>query len=213
MKKLVFVAALTCGNSAIGQTIEESLTKCAAETDVETRLDCFDAITSTLASEPESSEVAPVINDSDMGNWQIETEVSAIDDSLGIFLTLASEEAVAGPYGQFGPILLTLRCMENTTAAMIYFNQHFMSDLGGGGQVEYRLDDTSAQNVQMRASSDYMFLGLWSGGQAIPWIKELLQADRLVLRASPMNQSPVTGQFDLAGLNNAIDQLRNECDW
>jgi type VI secretion system protein VasI len=213
VRTLIVFAAIVIGTEAYAQTLEEKLTECVSESDNLLRLQCFDDAVSELKQDDVVEVPAVETDSSDTGAWVVETEVSAIDDSLGVFLTLSSKDPVPGPYGQFGPLMLTLRCMENTTAATIYFNQYFMADIRGGGQVEYRLDDAEAQTLRMVSSSDNMFLGLWSGGLAIPWIKSLLDAERLVVRAMPMNEGAVTGEFDLNGLENVIGQLREECSW
>jgi hypothetical protein len=49
--------------------------------------------------------------------------------------------------------------------------------------------------------------------QAIPFLKSLVQANKLVAQVTPYNASPVTAIFDTTGLGNAIKPLRETCNW
>lgn len=183
---------------------------CTQLTDAVARLNCFDRAYG--ADEP-SPEGPPEVPPDDMGKWAIETEQSPLDDSTGVFLWLESEEDLPGPYGQSGPFLFHLRCFEDTTSAIFYFNDHFMSSIQNSGRVEYRIDQGEPQTVNMVESTDNEALGLWRGRQAIPWIESLIGAERLIIRATPFNGGTYTATFDIRGLDAAIVPLRETCGW
>lgn len=52
-----------------------------------------------------------------------------------------------------------------------------------------------------------------SGGQTIPVIQEMFDAEQLTVRATPFNESTITVQFPIAGLQEAIEPLREACNW
>ena len=108
---------------------------------------------------------------------------------------------------------LLLRCLENTTAIYITTNCYLSSGYGGYGRVDVRLDDTPAFHSDMDASTDNKALGLWRGNRSIPFIKRMLGKDRMIVRFTPFNESPVTAKFDIAGLEEAIKPLRESCGW
>lgn len=149
----------------------------------------------------------------DNGKWIVKTDVSSLTDDKNIFLSLLSENEVPGPYGGRGNGVIWIRCMENTKAVLIAFNDHFMSDNAGGGRVEYRLDDALATHSNFRESNDNKALGLWNGGSSIPFIKKMLGKKQLIVRATPFSDSAVTLTFDIAGIDNAIGSVRETCDW
>ena len=103
--------------------------------------------------------------------------------------------------------------MENTTTVLINFNNHFMSDHAGGGTVEFRRDDSPLYKSRMNESNDNSSLGLWNGGNAIPFIKGLLGTKQLIVRATPFSESAITLTFDVTGVDNAITELRETCSW
>lgn len=88
-----------------------------------------------------------------------------------------------------------------------------MSDNRGGGRVDYRIDDNPADYRSMEESSDNKALGLWSGGRSIPFIKSLFGGETIFMRASPFNESPVEMTFNISGLEEAIEPLREACGW
>ena len=88
-----------------------------------------------------------------------------------------------------------------------------MADIQGKGRITYRLDSEDAARHTFRESNDNQALGLWSGGQAIPFIKGMLGHDRMLIRATPFSDSTVTGEFNIAGLDEAIKPLREACNW
>lgn len=179
--------------------------QCKTIRDDAARLSCYDIALGVLESETEAVE--------DNGNWVVKTDVSPLTDDKNVFLSLRSENEVSGPYGGRDKGAIWLRCMENTTAVLITFNDHFMSDNAGGGRVEYRLDDASLTHANFRESNDNKALGLWNGGSAIPFIKRMLSRNQLIVLATPFSDSAITLTFNIAGIDNAISSLRETCNW
>lgn len=147
------------------------------------------------------------------GSWKVSEEKSAFDDSSTVVLSLESTEHVRGQFGPPGPVVMYLRCMENTTSIYFWVNDLFLADFQGYGTIDYRLDDQKAATIKSSASTDNKALGLWSGGSAIPFATKLLGAKRGMFRLTPMNESPVEFSFDLTGIENAILPLREACSW
>jgi type VI secretion system protein VasI len=165
-------------------------------------------LTTELATR--ASDEADVSNN---GKWQVSQTKSAFDDSTTVVLILDSENVVKGQFGAPGPARMFLRCKENTTSAYLVLNDLFLSDIQGFGTVDYRLDDQKASSIKMDVSTDNKALGVWSGVQAIPFIEGLIGVEKLVLRATPYNDSPIEASFDLSGLADAIIPLRSTCKW
>lgn len=147
------------------------------------------------------------------GRWVVSEDRSAFDDSRTVVLSMESDDDIRGQFGPSRPASLYLRCMENTTVVYLVLNDLFLSDIQGFGKVEYRIDDGKAGSVSMTASTDNKALGLWNGGSSIPFIKKLIEGERVVFRATPFNESPVEFVVDLAGLETAIVPLREACSW
>lgn len=163
-----------------------------------------------LEEAPTAESVEPVV---DTGNWGISVDQSPLTDDKTVILRVTSENTIRGRYGSSGRGFLLIRCMENTTSAYIGFNDQFMSDIQGYGRVEYRIDDDTMRRINMSASTDNMVLGLWNGGRSIPWVKQLIGHDQLIVRATPFNESASTMTFDISGLDQAITELRQTCSW
>ncbi|MFN0113872.1 MAG: type VI secretion system-associated protein TagO [Paracoccaceae bacterium] len=170
------------------------------------RLACYDRI--VMATD--SAEGAPLAS---AGKWAVETKKSEFKDTNDVFLTVRMEDVLECGMFDRSPATLLLRCMENSTAVMLATSCHMASGFSGYGRVEYRVDDKPSRTKNFEASTDNSALGLWNGGSAIPFIKELFGGKRLLMRFTPFNESPVTAEFDISGLEEAIASLRKECSW
>ncbi|WP_425962120.1 type VI secretion system-associated protein TagO [Rhizobium nepotum] len=67
--------------------------------------------------------------------------------------------------------------------------------------------------IGLKESTDNKSLGAWDGGRAIPFIKKLILGKTLILQFTPYNESPKMAEFNIAGLDKAIEPLRAQCGW
>lgn len=149
----------------------------------------------------------------DAGAWLVQEAVSKMTDQKDVYLRVESEEVVNCGWNNGQKIELFLRCSENSTALFFVTNCHMASGHGGYGDIEYRVDKDKARKVAGEASTDNKALGLWSGGSAIPVIKNIMGKSDMVVRMTPYGESPFTATFKVRGLDEAIKPLRNECKW
>lgn len=161
-----------------------------------------------------SKAIAPApVDTGPVSKWRISSDTSAIDDSKTVHIQVASDNNVRGRFGGPGPAVLHLRCLENTTSATFSFNDQFMADIQGYGDITYRVDDRAAVKRGFQESTDNKWLGLWRGAQAIPFIKSLYGGEKLVARATPFNESQIEVTFSIFGLETAVKPLREACGW
>jgi type VI secretion system protein VasI len=163
------------------------------------RFGCFVAILSLLGS---AAAAAP-------SPWVVNYAQSKMDDSQSVYATVRSAEQI----GDKGPAVLTLRCQERVTAAIFEFAGSFLADVGGYGDVDLRVDAKKAMKLRLSESTDNKALGLWTGAEAIPFIKSLINGRLLFVRATPFNGSPIEVTFPIAGIEDALFPLRKACGW
>lgn len=120
-------------------------------------------------------------------------------------LSLIADEGRAR-YGD--PIALILRCKSNKTEAYINWQDY----LGSDAYVTTRIGDQDARNRKWSLSTDSQAT-FYPGGGDISFIKRLMDSDRLVAQVTPYNESPVTAVFDIRGLEEEIEPLREACNW
>lgn len=168
------------------------------------RLECYDR---EAGYAPQTSATT-----NSVGDWLVSTETSKIDDSTNVFLSLTSEEHTNCRYKP-NAHSIHIACRENTTSLWVFFGECFMSSIQGKGRVTYRLDADSAKNRNFQESNNNMALGLWNGGQSIPFIKEMLGRERMFVRATPFSDSTVSAEYNISGLDEAIKPLREACNW
>lgn len=168
-----------------------------------------------VASASEDTPVTPISNEqasAPMTAWTVQEDKSKIDDSSNVFASITSKNVLSGRYGSKGPARITFACREGKTNMWITFGGHFMSDYQFG-MVTYRVDKHPAKKRHMNESTDHQALGLWNAGSAIPFAKELYGGEHLFIEATPHSESAVTAEFDIAGLEQAIQPLAKACKW
>lgn len=230
MKQLIFAPiALLClsGSLPASEAIPDQISKCAGIASDDERLKCFDEIAASQSAntpdatqlpgdedknDPSSAFYTPV-KPEPRDNWMVDHSKSKMDDSEVVKLTTLSSEPMRDRFQTKEPAALVIRCESNTTNAYIVFGGLFMSSNSGHGVVNYRVDDRKPSRVNMRESNNNMGLGLWSGGSAIPFIKNLMGGSKLYLEATPFSESRVSMTFDISGLDEVVKPLREACHW
>ena len=198
MKTVATIMALTAIAVAGAANANE---ECAGISDDQSRLACYDA------------EYRPATSTSQKSAWSVNTSTSPIDDSRTVVLMTDSTQPVRSRFGRPESATLIARCSENTTSMYLIFAGNHMTDIQSYGQVTTRVDDLKARTINMDSSTDNKALGLWRGGSSIPFLESMFGHDMLTVRATPFNESPITAQFPVTGLEEAIQPLRDACHW
>lgn len=148
----------------------------------------------------------------DPSKWTINDTTSPMDDSRNVVLTIDSNENFTNRYGRYGSATLALRCIESRTTFLLGFNGEFLSDNDHYRFVEFRLDSEPKFTRPMSTSTNNEYLGFWRS-MAIPAIEELFGHEKLTVRATPYNKSPVVVTFDIKGVEDEVEPLRDACSW
>jgi type VI secretion system protein VasI len=194
------IAAHLIGGVASAQA-QDDPKACAAITLDAKRLECFDLIfkkSSATSSVPQS-------------DWSITQEKSKIDDTTNVFASLGSVQPIRNQYGAPANLDLMIVCREKKTDLYITFGGEFMASIENYGQVTFRVDKRPAFQKNLTESTDHKALGLW-GANAIPFIKGLYGGSTLFVRATPYNESAVTGEFNISGVQDALNRCAKRVD-
>ena len=147
--------------------------------------------------------------------WSERVERNRITDTEDVYLTLSSE-----PYFRKydrGSATLFVRCKENTTALILNFGEYVGDDSSSPyadfKNVTLRIDDQEPVTRRMDTATNNEAVGFWNGGQSIPFIKQMLGADELVVRITPYGENTREVLFPIAGLEFFIDPVRENCGW
>jgi type VI secretion system protein VasI len=146
-----------------------------------------------------------------VSKWQIEKEISRIDDSTNVHVSLRADSAISGwPSKTYTPFLI-FRCKEGKTEAFINTGLSPQIEYGSdGATVTLRFDKEKAKKYQTSKSTDGEALFF---RQSISLIKKTLQHSTLLFEFIPFNSSPVMTTFDLHGLPEAVKPLKETCKW
>lgn len=197
---MVGIIAFAFSLETEAQVSSNELAVCAAiDGDLE-RLECFDQVSiSHNLKGPEQVQT----NIEGHGKWAVTENVNPIDDSKTVILRLRAD---SGQSRFREPISLIARCQSNSTDLYIVWNDY----LGSEASVLTRIGSKNAETSRWSLSTDSQAT---FRRNPIDFLKDLLEADRLVAQVTPYNGSPVTAIFDTSGLQNAIVPLRQTCGW
>lgn len=190
---------------------DADIRRCAGIEDGVKRLECYDAIGKDLQQKADNA-LSEALMVKTSGSWRTDVRKSPVDDSPSVVISTVSKSSVATKFKTHTPMLIA-RCVENKTSMYVDFDGAFMSDYGSFGNVTLRADKEPAKTYSMNASTDHNALGVWSGGTAIPMLKSLLGKTALMVRATPHSESPLTFEFDISGMDEAIKPVREACRW
>ncbi|MFN8683759.1 type VI secretion system-associated protein TagO [Paracoccus sp. P2] len=167
------------------------------------RLSCYDGLTGF------ESAAAPVEPDLGGEQWHVIIEGSDLEDRKDVYLIVMSSNKQGTGYGSSDNGSLLLRCMKNKTNVLI----NFASYTSDAQAVKYRLDDGPVKTIRMETLKGGEGLGVWSGGQSIPFIKGLLDKKKLVVAYESYSNADVEFSFDVSGLRGKLGPLAESCGW
>ncbi len=145
------------------------------------------------------------------GKWQVSTNKSEFDNSTTVVLSLEAESLIEGWLTKTLPTLI-LRCKEREIN--VYVNVGTQSNVEYGrydaATVRVRFDQNQAFNTVANESTDGESLFFQDPhGMIIA----MLQSSEMVFGFTPFNADPVATTFDLRGLKNVIEPLKQSCNW
>ena len=143
----------------------------------------------------------------DPGLWRVSTSISDIDDSTNVILILKSEGGVFSRGKKIQPTLF-IRCAENRTQIYVDWDVYLGLD---ETTMLHRLDSEKAKTTLWDISTDTK--AVFFSGSEVRWAKELMNHEKLLLKITPYNETPIKATFNLHGLAYAIKPLRESCVW
>ena len=192
----------------------DTVRKCHSFANIDDRLTCYDTATGYKLEDTSLSNDGNVSSsENDHVNisgdqWEINVEKSALTGKSDVFMYVTSENLEPNSIGRPETGRLWIRCLDNTTAILITHGI-YISD---PHNVKYKLDDGPIQKKWMSALNGGGGVGLFSGGKSIPFIKTLLNRERMVAVLSGYSRNAEL-VFNISGLENKIDELATACNW
>lgn len=202
-KLLVLLLPIIFTNFAFAESLSIStIGSCKSINDNEQRLACYDA-----AFEVNTS----VVETNSKSKWVITEEVSPIDDSKTVMLSLKSESPIKSDFSQVIPTL-NIQCKERETDFYINFNIFLSThDIKPITRID---SDKAVNGVEWYISTDYKAL-FYPGSQKKinEFIKTLKDKKKFFIQVTPFSKGSVNTTFDLTGLDEAIKPVREACNW
>ena len=166
------------------------------------RLACYDK---EAVSSDKISDKQKEIDDlkEEYSDWIVNVTESPLNDSKEVTVMRVSNDFE----DRRNPAILMLRCQRNTTDALVSWGEYIGSD---DMRVAYRVDKEEAKNVWWNASSNGKASFIPKG---ISFIKSLDGKESIYIEAEKYRGGRVSATFDISGIEDAIQPLREACGW
>lgn len=202
----VMIAGTLGGGVALAQTPE----RCALIGPATERLACYDSLFRSGQFTGEAQdEPAP-----EMGMWASGVEVSQIEGTERPFAALQSDQLIpALPRGR-APARLTILCVDGQTQVQFAFaGQALGTENSNSGILTIQFDRLPGRSQSLQLSADRTSLSFFSNEDAMAFINQLRQTERLIVRAQPQGQRSATVSFQIEGIEEALQPVREACGW
>ncbi len=120
--------------------------------------------------------------------------------------TLLSSESGRSEFGD--AIILGIRCKDRETDMYIDWNQFVDTEPHA---VEFRVGSGAVQTLDWNMSTDYEATFYPSFPETL--IKSMFGQTEFVVRTTPYGDDPRTAVFAIAGIENAVVNVRQACGW
>lgn len=201
----VVMAGVWAGAPVLAQTPE----RCALIGPASERLACYDSLFRSGQFVEEDGDAT-----ADTGLWSSGVEISQIEGTERPFATLESEQLIpALPRGR-APARLTILCVDGDTSVQFTFAGYPLgTPTSNSGTLTIQFDRLPGRSQSLELSPDRTALGFFSDQDAMAFIEQLSEADRLLVRAQPQAQRSATVSFQLDGIEAALAPVRETCGW
>ncbi|HBH5395657.1 TPA: hypothetical protein KTV76_001834 [Escherichia coli] len=108
--------------------------------------------------------------------------------------------------------VLVIECEANKTKMFVAWH-NMIADAGDTTSIKYRIGKHKAVATEWERSTNYKALGLWNGKNAIPMIKKMVNEKQFIIEVIPEAGDIEKAVFNIDGLYNHIDKVKNACNW
>lgn len=144
-------------------------------------------------------------------DWHVYREKSDMDGSTTVRIQKQANAPVEAWMKSVTPDL-RVECYENQTRIIFIAGTNFTPVFGeyGMAEVRVRIDEQPPMKQLWSETTDQEAL---IASNSISLIKKMKDAKVLRVEFTPFNASPVTATFDLAGLEQHIQEVAQTCNW
>lgn len=143
------------------------------------------------------------------GAWIVTEETDEITDQPNVTAMLDSSREFRDGFGNASTPALILRCRRDTTSAYFYLGNFEINDTMTAA---YRLDGEPALTRSFETSSNNKAAGLWNGRNAIPFLNQIREAQKMLVRMQGRSDI-YEMEYDLTGIAGVLEKVSKACNW
>ena len=209
MRRTILIFLIALAPALVNAQVVED---CIGITNDSYRLACFDSLFRGTASSTIQQAIGS--NNHSAGVWDVSIDVNPFDDKRRVVLINSSSEG-QNSFGE--PILLAIRCISGRTDVLIDWDEHLGFEIDTRSSVRYRIGKDEAISSMWNISSDDE--ATFYPGNSVRLIEQMIAVDRtstdgtFVAQITPLGGSSITAIWNLYGLAEAVEPMREACGW
>lgn len=185
-----------------------SLINCSNIPDDGKRLACMDRVAKTASLKRQTAA----------GGWKTNVEETADGKGHNVYLSLASEDVLVRSVQLTGKKkllrlrpMMWLQCEDNVTSG--YIDWGIFIDDGSRADIKSAFDNEPFRTAELAIAEGYKRTGTWQTKQAINFMKAAVGKNIFRVQITPYSEKPITAQFHIKGIEEAMKPLRQACSW
>lgn len=186
---------------AVAEIEDQEVATCAAKTSVVERIVCYDDMAKRHDLAPSARATTP----EQSGKWWTNTKTDPLNDQSVYSAGLAADSG----QGRFGDnVSLVVRCSNNRTEMYINWQTFLGLD---ATRTTYRIGSDQAVTSSWTNSTDNQ--AAFFPGSPVGTLKRMLAETSFVANVTPYGENPITAIFDTTGIQAALSDIRQGCNW
>lgn len=186
---LILACKISLANENTG-----SISRCAGESNENTRLACYDRLARSLGFDP-----------SNEGRWIVHSSRTALSGT--VVLTLAAQEPVKSRTQTVTPSL-QISCSNAETQVQVNWGVYLGKN---STNMLTRFNEEESKTTKWTIAEDNRTVKY--RGKANEFVYRLQQRQKLITGLSPYNADPIAATFDIGGFAKALTGLHIDCGW
>jgi type VI secretion system protein VasI len=163
-----------------------------------------------LCKDEPVSETLVCVNKYTSTHWLQISKTDKLDDSQMIGIAASANELISNSIGMDKQVLLFIRCNKNETDFAIQTPRVIGGGYGDGAQVKWKIDQGKISTEQWAVASNATAV---FARQPVPMLKSMIGKTQLIVSVPSYDKAPETVTFNLAGLEDALKPIREQCKW
>jgi hypothetical protein len=146
-------------------------------------------------------------------SWVIDRSAANPNDGETVMVGIRSAKMLKDTSGVFESLGFGATCTNGKTTVAVYMGHHFMRDDSSYGYVGVRRDAERVIQTHFDTDANHTTMMIADSDKAVAFLRSLYGHKLLTIVATPGNESPLTVEFLIDGVEEQLQAAGGSCNW